>query len=205
MAGIQTHSIFMPVLVTCQFDDDPTKNKGAIHNISSGAQRQVTPKWLGICGLMYFMIGLFALPSGADGRLRCIIGTLLVHTFEWLMLQWGSIRHSIFGICCTSRHRHDVIIIGAAAWQNQQSECAPSEDSDQHGHPPSLIRVFAVRMKNSWVLSYPLSAQRRLRSDWANAQADLSLRWAHTHFVLSCRGSFAEVPFITTTALAFWG
>ena len=24
--------------------------------------------------------------------------------------------------------------------------------------------------------------QRRLLSDWADAQADLSLRWAHTHF-----------------------
>ena len=40
--------------------------------------------------------------------------------------------------------------------------CAPSEDSDQPGHLPSLIRVFAVRMKKAWVLSYPLSAQRRL-------------------------------------------
>ena len=40
--------------------------------------------------------------------------------------------------------------------------CAPSKDSDQTGHPPSLIRVFAVHMKNHWVLSYPLSAQRRL-------------------------------------------
>ena len=77
--------------------------------------------------------------------------------------------------------------ICAATWQNQQSDCAPSEDSDQPGHPPSLIRVFAVRMKKAWVLSYPLSAQRRLRSDWADAQADLSLRWAHT---LSCRGSY---------------
>ena len=71
----------------------------------------------------------------------------------------------------------------AATWQNQQSGCAPSEDSDQPGHPPSLIRVFAVRMKKAWVLSYPLSAQRRLWSDWADAQADLILRWAHTHFV----------------------
>ena len=71
----------------------------------------------------------------------------------------------------------------AASWQNQQSECAPSEDSDQPGHPPSLIRVFAVRMKKAWVLSYPLSAQRRLWSDWADAQPDLSLRWAHSHFV----------------------
>ena len=61
--------------------------------------------------------------------------------------------------------------------------CAPSEDSDQPGHPPSLIRGFAVRMKKDWVLnSYPLSAQRRLWWDWADAQVDLSLRWAHSHF-----------------------
>ena len=74
-------------------------------------------------------------------------------------------------------------LIWAATWQNQQNDCAPSEDSDQPGHPPSLIRVFAVRMKKAWVLSYPMSAQRRLWSDWADAQADLSLRWAHSHFV----------------------
>ena len=61
--------------------------------------------------------------------------------------------------------------------------CASSEGSDQPGHPPILIRVFAVRVKKAWALSYPLSAQRRLCSDWADAQADLSLRWAHTHFV----------------------
>ena len=36
--------------------------------------------------------------------------------------------------------------------------CAPSEDSDQPGHPPSLIRVFAVRMKKAQVLSFQLSA-----------------------------------------------
>ena len=47
--------------------------------------------------------------------------------------------------------------------------CAPSEDSDQTGHPPNLIRVFAVRMKKHWVPSYPLSAQRRLWSDWAES------------------------------------
>ena len=28
-----------------------------------------------------------------------------------------------------------------------------SEDSDQPGHPPSLIRVFNVRMNKAWVLS----------------------------------------------------
>ena len=48
----------------------------------------------------------------------------------------------------------------AATWQNQKNGRAPSED--QPGHPPILIRVFAVRMKKAWVLSYLLSAQRRL-------------------------------------------
>ena len=46
----------------------------------------------------------------------------------------------------------------AATCQNQQSDCALSEDSDQPGHPPSLISVFVVRMKKPWALSYPLSA-----------------------------------------------
>ena len=39
-------------------------------------------------------------------------------------------------------------VIWATTRQNQQNKCAPSEDSDQPGHPPSLSRVFAVRQ---WV------------------------------------------------------
>ena len=64
--------------------------------------------------------------------------------------------------------------------------CAPSEDSDQPGHPPSLIRVFTVRMKKASLLKYLMSAQRRLWSDWADAQADLSLRWAYRSFCWFC-------------------
>ena len=81
--------------------------------------------------------------------------------------------------------------------------CAPSEDSDQPWHPPSLIRVFAVRMKKAWVLSYPLSTQRRLWLDWADAQTDLSLRWAHmplcwfcheaAHLLFPCRAHLMYV------------
>ena len=37
----------------------------------------------------------------------------------------------------------------AALWQNQQNEYVPSEDSDQPGHLPSLIRIFAVRSMGS--------------------------------------------------------
>ena len=33
--------------------------------------------------------------------------------------------------------------------KSNEMACAPSEDSDQPGHPPSLIRVFAVRWMGS--------------------------------------------------------
>ena len=71
----------------------------------------------------------------------------------------------------------------AATWQNKQNDSAPSEDSDQPGHPPSLNWFFAVHTKKSWILSYPMSAQQKFWSDRADAQADLRLRWAHSHFV----------------------
>ena len=29
------------------------------------------------------------------------------------------------------------------------TKCSPSEDSDQPGHPPTVIRVFAVRMRKA--------------------------------------------------------
>ena len=68
----------------------------------------------------------------------------------------------------------------------QYENWAPSKDSDQPGHPPSLIRVSTVRLKQNWVLSYTLSAQRRLWSDWVGALADLSLRWAQKSFCWFC-------------------
>ena len=90
--------------------------------------------------------------------------------------------------------------IWAATWQNQQSDCVPNEDSDQPGNPPSLIRVFAVRMKKASALRYPFSAQRRLWSDWADAQADLSLRWAHMPFCWFCYEAAHFICTYTTIA-----
>ena len=78
--------------------------------------------------------------------------------------------------------------IWASTWQYQQIVCAPSEDSDQPGHPPSLIRVFATRVKKVWVLRCPVSAQRRLWSDWADAEADLSFRWVYMPICWFCPG-----------------
>ena len=59
--------------------------------------------------------------------------------------------------------------------------CAPSGDSDQPGHSPSLIRVFAC---TQWVAKDPSFLHAVSEdSDRADAQADTSLRWAHRHFV----------------------
>ena len=42
--------------------------------------------------------------------------------------------------------------------------------------------VFAVRMKKAWVLNYPLSAQRRRWSNWADAHAILLvLSWGDSY------------------------
>ena len=67
---------------------------------------------------------------------------------------------------------------------------------DQPVHPPSLISLRYPH-EDSWVLSYPLSAQRRLWSDWTDAQADLSLRWAHMSFCWFCCTA-AQIKFLLT-------
>ena len=110
----------------------------------------------------------------------------------WLILQncnWSSINIWGTGPCFNLTYLND---LRSGVWaklfelphdKTNKMACALSQDSDQPWHPPSLIRVFAVHMKKAWVLSYPLSAQRRLWSDWVDAQAYLSLRWALSHFV----------------------
>ena len=82
------------------------------------------------------------------------------------------------------RMKSSMVIYEPHRDKTNKMACAPSKDLYQPGHPPSLIRVFAVRLKKARTLSYQLSAQQRLWSDWADAQADLSLRWAHMPFCL---------------------
>ena len=43
--------------------------------------------------------------------------------------------------------------------KTNKMNCGPSKDLDQPGHPPSLIRVFAVHMKKHWALNFLLCAQ----------------------------------------------
>ena len=119
--------------------------------------------------------------------LNCIIWTRCA---GWLAIQrCPRILCSSFNILQdkTIDHNQVLLNIWAAPWQNQHNDCAPSEDSDQPGHPPSLIRVFAVCLMGSWGPKRSSCGQRRLWSDLADAQVDLSLRWAHMPFCCFCR------------------
>ena len=80
----------------------------------------------------------------------CNIFDIFCTAFIWRRVVFFSFEK---GMCFLKEQHRD---------KTNRMACAPSEDSDQPGHPPSLIRVFAVRLKKAWVLSYPLSAQRRL-------------------------------------------
>ena len=67
----------------------------------------------------------------------------------------------------TCEHRHEKT--------RQHCDYAAREDwseSDQS--------IFDICMKKGWVHYYPFSAQRRLWSDSADVQSELSLRPAHT-------------------------
>ena len=76
----------------------------------------------------------------------------------------------------------------ALSWQNQQNDWVQQRHSSAWASVQSDQSIRCPN-KKAWVLSYPLSTQRRLWSDWANAQADLSLRWAHMPFCWFCHAA----------------
>ena len=84
------------------------------------------------------------------------------------------------GIACAYRRQWS-IITQMSHDMTKQTKWVCAQRRLRSGHSPSLIRVFAVRMEKAWVLSYLLSAQRRLI--WVSAGRTLIL------LVLSCRGS----------------
>ena len=80
-----------------------------------------------------------------------------------------------------------VIAVWAALWQNQQyCMCA---QRILRSACMGIHLVWSESSLSTWkklgslASSYPLNAQRRLWSDWTDAQIDLSLGWAYSHFV----------------------
>ena len=100
--------------------------------------------------------------------------------------------------------------IWATTWQNQQNQCAPSEDSDQHGRPGwSESSLSAWRKLGSLATHLAHSEDsdqtgRMPRLIWVFTGRTLTL------LVLSCRGSFIASPstlghfIIVTKTPYFW-
>ena len=101
------------------------------------------------------------------------LNTEFVSPSCWQQMSQNMTQQS--GICALRK-----LISAWASAQYDQGLCYP------HGET-----LYVIHMEKHWVISYPLRVQWRHWSDCADAQADLSLRWA-AHailLVLSCCGS----------------
>ena len=92
--------------------------------------------------------------SDQSGRMPRLIWVFAGRIVILLVLSWRGSNILIQSARIEESTWHKLVklyftSIWATTWQNQQNECAPSEDSDQPGHPPSLIRFFAVRSMGS--------------------------------------------------------
>ena len=60
--------------------------------------------------------------------------------------------------------------------------CVTSKNSDQAVHSSCMARVLVYSSLNSLIGVEGTCDQRRLLLDYANAQADLNLRWSHKFY-----------------------
>ena len=80
--------------------------------------------------------------------------------------------------------------------------CVPSKDSDQPGHPPSLIRVFVVCMKTQWALNYRAHGEDSDQTGWMPR-----LIWVfagHTSLCWFCHAA-AQICCCCVVVLWFYG
>ena len=95
-----------------------------------------------------------------------INGTEQVHKHtRWVLVPGGAFNYTpIVGPIisksssfCTRNRVYTMIMAKINELRQDKTNkiaCAPSEDPDQPRHPPSWIRVFVVRMKKPWVLTF---------------------------------------------------
>ena len=79
--------------------------------------------------------------------------------------------------------------------------CAPSKDSNQPGHPPVRSESMLPAWRNLWSLAIHW-AHSKDWSDWADAQADMSLCWVHWSFCWFCHAAAHMKN--THTSLSIW-
>ena len=92
------------------------------------------------------------------------------------ILMFKAMRQCLYNPSCFILTDISTGLVYPAHDKTYNMTCAKSEHSDQPVHLPNLIRVFTVRIKKAGVSSYPMNAQRRLRSHCTDAQVDLSIR-----------------------------
>ena len=76
---------------------------------------------------------------------QCFAKEIEINQFVFIKLQ----QFKIGVVGCFASYNH---LFEPPHDKTNKMTCAPNEDSDQPGHPPSLIRDFALRMKKAWVL-----------------------------------------------------
>ena len=161
---------------------------------------------------------------------------LFQHLYRWYDQNFNTLA-SFWSLCHTWSHTSkDRFSCGLAHfcmflwWQGHRTSeprhhkthnmaCAPSEDSNQPGHLSCLMSVIAVGSMGSLGLNFlpadsevsdQTGRQRRLWSDWVDAQADLNLRWAHMAYCWFCRDeayfflSYGLVTMLVLFCLALW-
>ena len=118
---------------------------------------------------------------------RCVVSGLLLsfYMYDTGQILWKLGNH-IYQTLYYWAHSWAVIITEPPHDKTNKVICAPSEDSDQPKHPPSPIRGFAVRSIGRRGPNVSSCGQRRLWSNGADAQAELSLPWAQMSFCWFC-------------------
>ena len=117
-------------------------------------------------------------------NVKCRRGTCVLWmrgTWNMKFKEMSSLRTKPRKWLCAQQRQ---ISLGICPVWSEASLCAQWVAKD-----PSLIRVFAVRSVGSYGLKLSSCGQRRLWSDWADAQADLSLHWAHMPLCWFCHAA----------------
>ena len=99
-------------------------------------------------------------------RIRAVWSESLLHVVAWLFYDCYATDWTYFGVSKLKRRLHRLVWVYTC--QNT-----------------TLLELIcrSSHEKNRRVLTYPLSAQQKLWPDWAEVQANLSLRIVHTHAV----------------------
>ena len=86
-------------------------------------------------------------------------------------------------------------LIWAASWQNQQDDCVPSKESDQAGHPPSLISLRCALSGSLRTQAFFMRTVKTLiRLGGCPGWSESSLGTHAILLVLSWSGSFVRKP-----------